>query len=269
MDMAYLEWRAPTSSAIPLVLLHGLNTHPWAWARVASQLRSSRRVIAPALRGHGNSSTPERGYGLEETTADLAGFLDALGLDRVHLAGHSWGGKVAFHLAARHGARIASLVLADPVLPGGLNFFLRNLTPLRDAAFAPERSTFEDEGALDRGGRQMTYLLAWDDADRKLWHGMFRPDASGRLSPRVPDGVFNEILDHTLNEDVRGLAAGVTCPVLFLQPDFTLSFLPGETGRFTRSLPSCSVRRVPGDHTFIHSNAIDTADEIARFLDGA
>lgn len=269
IDLAYLDWRTavgPSAHSVPLVLLHGLNTHAWAWARAASLLSPAVRVLAPSLRGHGESGVPATGYGLDQTTADLLGFLDALGLPQVHLAGHSWGGKVAFHFAASHPERVRSLVLADPVLPAGMNRVLTSLPFLRNAAFAPERATYTTRAALDAARRHMLYITSWDDADQRLWHGMFRPLPGGCWHPRLPDRQFAEILT-SMSRDVRHLVPRVACPVLVLRPDFSVSFLPGEARKQLRKLRSCRWGRVSGDHTFVHSNATDTARWLSDFID--
>ena len=75
-----------------------------------------RLVYAPDLRGHGASDWPGA-YTIEQLSADLAAFLDALGLERVALGGHSIGAVPAFLLAARQADRVTRLVLEDPAPP--------------------------------------------------------------------------------------------------------------------------------------------------------
>ena len=100
----------------PVVLLHALGEDSSDWERVAPELTPSWRVYAPDLRGHGASewSGP---YTVEQLTADLAAFLDALGLRRVALVGHSMGAAPAYLFAARYPERVTRLVLEEPVPP--------------------------------------------------------------------------------------------------------------------------------------------------------
>jgi 3-oxoadipate enol-lactonase len=98
------------------VLLHALGEESSDWARVAEALAPAWRVYAPDLRGHGASDWLG-GYTIEQLTTDLAAFLDALGLDRVTLVGHSLGGPPAYLYSARHPDRVARLVLEDPAPP--------------------------------------------------------------------------------------------------------------------------------------------------------
>ncbi|MCH0543049.1 alpha/beta fold hydrolase [Streptomyces sp. MUM 203J] len=102
--------------APPLVLLHALGEEAGDWAPVTPALALDRRVYALDLRGHGRSDWPGD-YSLELMRDDVLGFLDALGLDRVDLIGHSLGGAVAYLLAQERPGRVRRLVLEDPPAP--------------------------------------------------------------------------------------------------------------------------------------------------------
>ncbi|KJK56701.1 alpha/beta fold hydrolase [Saccharothrix sp. ST-888] len=95
-----------------LVLLHALGEDATGWDGVAPALARHWRVYALDLRGHGRSGHPGE-YSLELMRDDVLGVLDALGLDRVDLVGHSMGGVVAYLLAQEHPQRIRRLVLED------------------------------------------------------------------------------------------------------------------------------------------------------------
>lgn len=104
--------------APPLVLLHALGENATDWAGVAPAFTRHWRVYAPDLRGHGESDHPGD-YSFDLMRDDVVGFLDALGLTRVDLIGHSMGGVVAYLLAGKHPERVGRLVLEDvpPPLP--------------------------------------------------------------------------------------------------------------------------------------------------------
>lgn len=94
-------------SGDPLVLVHGVTHRRQAWYPVLDELAAQREVILVDLPGHGQSP-PFVLDGLsvkEALRRDFEGFLDALGLDRPHLAGNSLGGLVALHAAANGRAR--------------------------------------------------------------------------------------------------------------------------------------------------------------------
>lgn len=112
--LAYRVWGP--AKATPAVLLHALGHESSDWAHVAAELAPACRVYAPDLRGHGSSDRPGR-YTIEQLTSDLAAFLDAVGLDKVILGGHSIGGPPAYLYAARHPGRVTRLFLEDPAPP--------------------------------------------------------------------------------------------------------------------------------------------------------
>jgi pimeloyl-ACP methyl ester carboxylesterase len=80
----------------PLVLLHGWPQHWWAWRRVVPLLAPHARLIMPDLRGFGWSDAPPDGYDKQSMADDVLVVLDRLGLQRVRIVGHDWGGWIAF-----------------------------------------------------------------------------------------------------------------------------------------------------------------------------
>ena len=106
----------------PVVLLHGWPQHWYMWRhQIPALAADGYRVIAPDLRGFGWSDAPHSSYAKEEFARDTVALLDALGLDRVRLAGHDWGAFTGWLLTLEHPERISSYVavaVAPPWLPG-------------------------------------------------------------------------------------------------------------------------------------------------------
>jgi pimeloyl-ACP methyl ester carboxylesterase len=103
----------------PVVLLHGWPSTWYEWRHVIPLLATRHRVIAPDLRGLGDSSRPVDGYDKKTMAADIRELLsDTLGLTTWHLVGHDWGGPVAFALAAAHPQAIRTLSILDVTPPG-------------------------------------------------------------------------------------------------------------------------------------------------------
>lgn len=98
-----------------LVLLHAFPLHSGMWAPQLSCLSSRRRIVAPDAKGFGASDAPESpaAYTMLGYADELAGLLDALGLDRVVLGGLSMGGYVAFAFLRQYRHRVSGLILAD------------------------------------------------------------------------------------------------------------------------------------------------------------
>ena len=98
-------------AGLPVVLLHGLSdSHP-SYAPLMDELPESIRAYAPTTRGHGDSGKPEQGYRLEDIAADVAAFMDAVGLQEAVIVGHSAGSYAAQRFAVDHPERTVALVL--------------------------------------------------------------------------------------------------------------------------------------------------------------
>src|SRR5215813_15220977 len=108
----YTEWGAPT--APPLVMLHGVTGHARTWDEEAALFASRYRVLALDQRGHGDSDpSPDADYTVATLAADVAAFVDALGLARISLVGLSMGGRVAIGFAGQAPERVDRLVIVD------------------------------------------------------------------------------------------------------------------------------------------------------------
>ena len=96
----------------PLVVLHGLLGSSRNWLTTGGDLAARYHVLAPDLRNHGKSP---HGEPMDYPTmmADMLAWLDAQGLAKVTLMGHSMGGKVAMLLACRHPERVERLIVVD------------------------------------------------------------------------------------------------------------------------------------------------------------
>lgn len=101
----------------PLVLLHGLSANAYEFGGLlAAGLSPAFRVVAPDLRGRGQSAKPATGYRMADHAGDVLALLDALGLERVVLGGHSFGAYLAIYLAVHSPSRVAKLIVIDAAL---------------------------------------------------------------------------------------------------------------------------------------------------------
>lgn len=120
VQFEYFEFGNPQGS--PLVLVHGFPDSPSAWAGVAAQLDLTRyRVVAPYLRGYGQTTVVDSvlvGGQQAALGRDLLNLLEALHIDRFHLAGHDWGARTAYAVAVLAPSRVRSLLaIASPYQP--------------------------------------------------------------------------------------------------------------------------------------------------------
>jgi pimeloyl-ACP methyl ester carboxylesterase len=119
VDGVRLHWAevGAASALPPVVLLHGLNNSCRSWSRVAPLLAIDRRVLLPDLPGHGQSDRPDAAYALDWYARIVARWLQAIGIQRADVVGHSFGGGVAQMLLLECPERVRRLVL---VAAGGL-----------------------------------------------------------------------------------------------------------------------------------------------------
>jgi len=192
----------------PVLLLHGLASQRRFWDPVVARL-AVRPLVALDARGHGASGKPDSGYALADVVADIGPALDALGLSRVVVVGHSWGAAVALHLAAHHPERVLAVVAID----GGFN---------------PPGSLAEDRAALRRRlepprtalpPEQLETMLSggplapwWSPATADALRPLFGLGGDGLARPMLSFERHMQVLDGLLDADVEATLAAVRSP---------------------------------------------------------
>jgi len=102
----------------PLVLIHGFGQNWYMWNRLLPELSKHFTVIAPDLRGVGESGKPESGYDKKTMATDIHELVKKLGYKNVNVAGHDIGLMVAYAYAAQYPTEVKKLALMDALLPG-------------------------------------------------------------------------------------------------------------------------------------------------------
>ncbi|MDX2158606.1 MAG: alpha/beta hydrolase [Hyphomicrobiaceae bacterium] len=106
-------------SGPPVVLIHGWPQTWYEWRLVMPALAERFTVIAPDMRGLGDSSRPLAGYDKRTIAHDIWRLVtEKLGHKSFHLVGHDWGGPTAYALAASHPEAVTRLAIVDVVIPG-------------------------------------------------------------------------------------------------------------------------------------------------------
>lgn len=115
LRLHYSDWG--NASAPPLLLVHGGLDHSRSWDEVARALRDDFRVIAPDLRGHGDSEWAKgSSYSQADHVYDLTALMAHAGLDKVAIVGHSMGGMVSMVYAGAFPGRVSRLAVLDGVV---------------------------------------------------------------------------------------------------------------------------------------------------------
>jgi pimeloyl-ACP methyl ester carboxylesterase len=109
------------ADSVPVLFIHGNASSSTYWEETMLALPATYRAIAPDLRGYGDTEDKlidaTRGFG--DWVDDIFGFLDAIGVARCHVVGHSLGGAIVFGLVAADSARFISATLVAPGSPYG------------------------------------------------------------------------------------------------------------------------------------------------------
>ncbi|HEY5678598.1 MAG TPA: alpha/beta hydrolase [Pseudomonadales bacterium] len=109
------------ADGFPVVLCHGFPELAYSWRHQLQALADAGfHAIAPDQRGYGRTDKPDDAgaYDIHHLTGDLAGLLDAMGLERAVFCGHDWGGLVVWQMALLHPSRVAGVIGAGvPFLP--------------------------------------------------------------------------------------------------------------------------------------------------------
>jgi pimeloyl-ACP methyl ester carboxylesterase len=102
----------------PVLLLHGYAQNSHMWLPAIAELSKTHTVIAPDLRGFGQSDKPDTGYDKKSLAQDIHALMASLGYNKIGLAGHDIGLMVAYAYAAQYPAEVKKIVLMDAFLPG-------------------------------------------------------------------------------------------------------------------------------------------------------
>jgi pimeloyl-ACP methyl ester carboxylesterase len=256
-----------------LVLTHGLSANAHSLDVLAKRLAPALRVVVFDLRGRGLSDRPET-YSMADHAADLIGALDALGLERVALGGHSFGGLLTLYVAANAPERVdRALVLdvPDEVDPTVLDQIGPSLARL-DQVYPSEDAFLEFANALPyfADGTWSEELAAWYRTELEDVPG------GGVRSNLRPEHI-RRCVEATFEPDWDELHRRIACPTLVVRsvepfgPPGSPPILTAEAAaRMLGRLRDGVLAEVPGNHiTFVFGdNAARTAEAMLDFTLG-
>jgi pimeloyl-ACP methyl ester carboxylesterase len=245
------------SDGPPLLLLNGGMMTMGAWEPVAAPLGEDFRVIRCDFRGQ-IFSPGEPEPNLEAHVADLIALIDSLEIDRVHVAGTSFGGFVALKLAVLHPSRVASIsVIAagERITPG----LWEGSAKTRDAALAAAAGT-GDGGRVLEFVLPATYSPAYLEANAELLGAHRRQTA---LLPRIWFLGIAGILSSLEGLDLTPGLPLVRCPALILAGEEDRMFPLEHSQALASGIPGARLVVVPGGS---HGMVIERPGEVAEIL---
>jgi pimeloyl-ACP methyl ester carboxylesterase len=219
----YLDWGG---AGRPLVLLHGLASNARIWDFVAPRLAAHFRVFALDQRSHGLTDPASDGFDFAAITRDLHAFVDALGLERPLLVGHSWGASTVLNYAALHGnaalrpANVAGIVMVD----GGM-FSMSEAPEMtwEKAEVLLRPPDLDGMPVAEFRSRMRNWLPDGLDVETvaPIVLASFRIDEDERLFRRLPIPHHMQIARAIYEKKTFELFARVRCPVLLCPADET------------------------------------------------
>lgn len=249
----------------PVLLVHGNGGLALWWAPLVASLVPGWRVIAPDLRGHGESDWAEPpSYRIEDFGADLDAVCRALAPGGAPVVGHSMGGRVATWFAARHSERVPGVAVLDsrfdPVDASIVERFRGRVAGTRDGRGYPTR-----EAAM------AAFRFVPDEADvpepvvRLLAHHAVRERGPGDWTFRFDRAVLG--LDGDGAGDLYAIAAQIRAPMWCAGGAESWVCSSADRARIAAHVPDCTTDEFPGGHHFLlaHGRAVGTA--LRRFLD--
>ncbi|WP_096607917.1 alpha/beta fold hydrolase [Calothrix sp. NIES-2100] len=245
IQLSYLEWHQGQE---PLLLLHGLADHALVWSSLGDYLAADYHIVAPDMRGHGESSKPEDDYSFTSAIADLEALMDRLGWSSAHVVSHSWTGKLAAIWARQNPERLRSMILVDPIFIWKMPSYFKLTFPLlyRVLPFLKSMGPFASYEAAEQQAQQLSQYQGWTDLHQKVFAGGIeqKPDGSwgSKFTIAARDRIFADVMD------VPGLTQPVYLPTLFVQPEKGVNRQDWQLKPYKTHLKNLSICQVPGNH---------------------
>ena len=264
--ISYLEWNHSCDRRTPLLLLHGMADCAMVWSSLGTYLAEQYWVIAPDLRGHGESSKPETGYSSEAIIADLEALMAHLGWEQAHILGHSWGGKLAAIWASLAPQRFASLILVDPFYINKLPGWLKITFPLlyRVLSFLQGMGPFPSQAAASELAKTLKQYRQWSDLQQRVFNASIeaKPDGTwgSKFTLAARNGIFTDVMQKS------GLTSTLSIPSLFIQPTKGLNRTQWQLKPYFRYLSNLKIQQVAGNHWVFLVNPDDFNQAIAEYL---
>jgi len=274
LRLHYVDWG--NDGAPPLILLHGGMDHSRNWDWVARELRQDFHVIAPDLRGHGDSQWSADGnYQLHSHVYDLAQLIQEQKLAPVAIVGHSLGGNIALRYTGAYPETVSKIVAIE-----GLG-----LPPAMEAERAAMsvderlRKWIDEQRSLSR--RSPRHYGSLDEAIARM------EEANPRLSPaqarhltihginQNEDGTYSWKFDNYVRpfspvgltpDELHHLWSRITCPTLLIHGCESWASDPSEDGSLAYFRAARLAKFEGAGHWVHHDRLKPFVDEVKKFL---
>ncbi|HJQ61092.1 MAG TPA: alpha/beta hydrolase [Vineibacter sp.] len=274
LRLHYVDWG--NHGAPPLLLVHGGRDHCRNWDWVATALRKDWHIIAPDLRGHGDSQwSPDGNYAMAGYLYDLAQLIHQQGLAPVTIVAHSLGGNITLRYAGTYPEHVRKLVAIEGLGPSPKMIAERARKTIDERM----RSWIEEQRNLS--GRLPRRYASIEDAFKRM------QDENKHLSPEQArhltqhgvnqneDGTYSWKFDNYVrawtpydmtNEDVERLWSRITCPTLLVYGKESWASNPADDGRIRHFANAKVVSYERAGHWVHHDRLEAFLEELRGFL---
>lgn len=239
---------------VPVIFLHG-TTDSWrSFEPLLPLLPRSIHAFVPTQRGHGDADRPASGYAPGDFAADLAAFMDAVGLRAAVIAGHSMGGSIAQRFALDHPERTLGLVL------------MASFTTLRGNAAIEAFYASEISGLTDPVDYELAHEFQVSTTARPLSAAFL--DTIVQESLKVPAHVWRAAFEGLLDLDVAGDLPKISAPTLILWGDRDSVAPAAEQDVLADAIAGSQLIVYPGVGHALHWESPDrSAADLVQFCD--
>jgi pimeloyl-ACP methyl ester carboxylesterase len=267
-------WEWVNEGAPKLLLLHGWRDHGRSWDRVARALRNDFHILAPDLRGHGDSArSPDADYSMTAYLADVAELLDQAGFTELSLIGHSMGGNLAVRYSAIFPERIRRLVAIEglrrpppenaPAIDRRLRTYIEDRRTWGRRTSRRYPSLAKAQAALQATNPR----LGSEQAGELTFHGM-RRNEDGSYSWKFDDLARVPSPVDMSDEELQFLYGRIPCPVLLAYGANSWATSPAEDGRLALFQNARVALFEDAGHWLHHEQFRRFIEEVRPFLTG-
>ena len=241
----HVAWQG--KGELALVFLHYYGGSSRTWDGVASELADRYRIVATDHRGWGASEAPADGYRISDLAADAEGVIEALGLRRYVLVGHSMGGKVAQLIASRRPIGLEGLVLVAPSPPTPMLLSDEQRATLTDAYQTRESVEF----VID-------HVLTAKTLDACRREQVIEDSLKG--APQAKAAWPNV----AMREDISAAAALIDAPTIVISGEFDqVDRIATLQAELLPCIPHATMHILPGTG---HLSPLESPGEVARII---
>ncbi len=245
IEISYLEWNQGQK---PLILLHGLADHSLVWSSLGEYLAKDYHIIAPDLRGHGDSSKPQTGYSSEEIIGDLEKLMAHLGWESANILGHSWTGKLITIWVTKSPERFKKMILVDPFFIGKIPEIFKITFPLLYGTLPFLKAmgpfiNYEQAQLIAQGLKQ---YKGWSELQQEVFNFSIEEKENKTWGSKFIVQARNEIFTDVML--ISGLTKIIENQTLFIKPQQGLNRTEWQLKPYKTYLKNLEIVEVPGNH---------------------